>query len=393
MKKGNAEGVAFYEGNSWYHRAKILREDGTTMYTKRGGFVTAEEAKESYYKYQEEFKKACRKYQCAQKKNDIYLTDYLQFWFEEVFSQRVESTTRMICSYTLYQLILPQIEQDIKLQYVNVDYLDQLLERASKSCKSAGNKSREFLNLAFKESVIQGYLRKNPVEGTKLYKRKKPKVILLNKEKLKVLLAAASEGNWYLEILLALFCGLRKGEIYGLKDTDFDMTNQTVRIQRQIAPNPIIPKGQSKIEQYEIIERPPKTENSYRTLRVPDVVIQELQNRMQLIEQNKEKLGRDYNDHGYISCQKNGQPHSISSFNTALSKICEKNGLPHITVHGLRHMYATILMEQNVSLVKISALLGHSSVNTTFEYYCDVMDENMQIIEFMNNTFLTKEKE
>jgi site-specific recombinase XerD len=51
-------------------------------------------------------------------------------------------------------------------------------------------------------------------------------------------------------------------------------------------------------------------------------------------------------------------------------------------------MYATILVEQGVPLVKISALLGHASVHTTFEYYCDVMDENEQIISFMNRNFI-----
>lgn len=71
--------------------------------------------------------------------------------------------------------------------------------------------------------------------------------------------------------------------------------------------------------------------------------------------------------------------------------MCKRNGLPHITVYGLRHMYATILLEQGVSLVKISALLGHSSVNTTFEYYCDQIDENNKIMAFMNNTFVPEE--
>ena len=56
-------------------------------------------------------------------------------------------------------------------------------------------------------------------------------------------------------------------------------------------------------------------------------------------------------------------------------------------------MYATILIEQGVPLIKISALLGHSSVNTTFEYYCDVMDENEEIIDFMNRHFRPVEKE
>ena len=36
---------------------------------------------------------------------------------------------------------------------------------------------------------------------------------------------------------------------------------------------------------------------------------------------------------------------------------------------------------------KISALLGHSSVTTTFEYYCDVMDENENIINYLNEQF------
>lgn len=69
--------------------------------------------------------------------------------------------------------------------------------------------------------------------------------------------------------------------------------------------------------------------------------------------------------------------------NTALRKLCVRNGLPAVSVHGLQHMFATILVEQGVSLAKISGLLGHSSV----EYYCDVMDEKEKIIAFMNDTF------
>ena len=62
--------------------------------------------------------------------------------------------------------------------------------------------------------------------------------------------------------------------------------------------------------------------------------------------------------------------------------------IPRISVHGLRHMYATALLEKGVSLAKISALLGHSSVNTTFEFYVDIMEENTRIMDFMNKEFL-----
>ena len=83
-----------------------------------------------------------------------------------------------------------------------------------------------------------------------------------------------------------------------------------------------------------------------------------------------------------------GKPHSTSAFNLALTKLCERNGLPKITFHGLRHMFATILIERGVPLVKISGLLGHSSIHTTYEYYCEVMDEKDKIIAFMNDTFV-----
>ena len=74
------------------------------------------------------------------------------------------------------------------------------------------------------------------------------------------------------------------------------------------------------------------------------------------------------------------------------SKLCKKASLPSITVHGLRHMYATILIENGASLSKISALLGHSSINTTFEYYCDISDESNNIKAFMDNTFIPEEE-
>ncbi len=386
----NHKSVAFYEAGSWYHRIKILKADGTTGYSKKGGFASAEEAEKSYRYCEEEFARAYRNYHAATS-TDFELREYLIYWLEEIYTPRIENTTRMLAAYTLYDLILPNMSQGIKLRYLSVEYLDALLEKVSKVCESAGNKGRELLNIALKDAVVQGYISHNPVPSTKPYKRKKARVTVLNKEELRVFLEKASENHWYLEILLGLFMGLRKGEIAGLKYADFNLSQKTLTISRQITSNPIVPKGQGKIAEYQVIEKPPKTPNSFRTLKVPDAIMEEVIARKALNDFRKERMGEAYIDQDYISCGENGLPHATASFNTALTKLCRRAGLPHLTVHSLRHMYASILTEQGVPLIKVSALLGHSSLNTTFEYYCEVMDETEKIRGFLNNQFTPKE--
>lgn len=380
--------VVFFEGSSWYHRTKELMDDFTTKYSKKGGFKTPEEAEESYWEYEERYKEKQREFQVAYLKNqDVMFGEYLKYWFEHIYSLRIETTTKMIGSYTLYELILPNMEADIKLRYITVEYLDSLLERVAKICASAGNKGRELLSLAMKDALFDGFINHNPIPETKKYPRTKPKIRILSKAKLKVLLKAASKNPWYLEILLALFCGLRKGEILGLKFSDFDFEKQTVRISRQLVANVKVKEG-FEIEDYSLMERDPKTENSFRILKVPKAIMEEVIRRQRYVEMKKEWAGKDYEDYGYISCQENGKPRGLSSMNQALTKLCERNGLPAITVHGLRHMFATILIEHGVPLVKISGLLGHNSIHTTYEYYCEVMDEKDKIIAFMNDTFV-----
>ena len=205
--------VVFFEGKSWYHRIKELQDDLTTKYGKKGGFETPEEAEKSYWEYEKRYQKKQRNLQIAKmQKTDVMLGDYLEYWFENIFSPRIETTTRMVGAYTLYNLILPSMEADIKLKYISVEYLDALLERVAKICPSAGNKGRELLSIAMKDAAGDKFISYNPMPETKPYPRAKPKVRVLSKEKLKVFLEAASKNPWYLEILLGLFCGLRKGD-------------------------------------------------------------------------------------------------------------------------------------------------------------------------------------
>lgn len=387
--KGN---IAFYYENSWCHRKKEMNKDGTVKHGRVRGFKTPEEAEDSYYKYLNKFEDERRKFYAPKKNSDIKLKDYLIYWFEEVYSKKAQSTTLMIISYAIYEFIIPNIQYDIKLRLITVNYLEDLLDRIVPFSKSAANKARSTLYLVFKDAVLENYISSNIVINTKKYRNPKKEITILNTEELTKLLDIVSKGNWYLEILLGLFCGLRKGEMMGLKFSDFDLEKQTVFIQRQIATEYKLKKEAFAIEGRKQVERDPKTKNSFRTIIVPKVIIEELMIRKQLIEIQKRQV-ISFNDQDYVSIQKNGNPSSPSSLNTYLNRVCKNHSLRKITVHGLRHMFATILIENKVSLAKISALLGHASIHTTFDLYCDVMDEKQKIMAFMNNTFASSKED
>ena len=378
---------AFYYKGSWYHRTKFLRKDFSMGYSKKGGFKTQKEAEESYERMHKEFEENKRKRNPCTDKN-ILLADYLNYWFNRVHIPTVDSATRMVEEITLNCYIQPHVD-DIQLRLCNTGYFDRLLKAASLHTKSAGNRCRELLNTAMRNAVQEGYLTENPIEFTKHYPREKHNATILTRDEIRRLLLEMRSTNWFLETLLALFCGLRRGEIFGLKFSDFDTENETVTINRQISEEYFFDENGKRIGQRPA-EKPPKTENSYRTMRIPKVIFEELEIRRNRIIKDKNTLGSAYHDHGYISCREDGEPHTLPSFYGALKRACIRAGVPRVSVHDLRHIYATILLEQGVSLVKISGLLGHASIHTTFEHYCHVMEDDRRITGYLNKTFKSR---
>lgn len=383
--------MAFYEYTSWCHRYKKIEANGKIKYGKIKGFATEEEAIESYKKYNEEFLNQQREFEISVSK-DVMFKDYLIHWFENVYSERIENTTKLVGSYIIYNLIIPSIEYDLKIDLVTTDYLDEIVATASKLTDSAGYSARMIIIMAMKDAVIGGYITYNPSLKIKKYRRPKVKIRVLSEDQMKKFLIHAKESNWYLEILLGLFCGLRKGEILGLKFDDINFDERTITIERQLVSNPELKEKSCTILKNKLVERKPKTKNSIRRIKAPQIVINEMIKRKELIDKNREVYKDDYEEHNYISCQSNGSPHCLTGLNECIKKICLKLSYPHITVHGLRHMCATILLEQGATLAKIAAYLGHTSIHTTFEYYCEVMDEKEKILAFMNNIFAVEEE-
>ena len=179
--------AAFFYKGSWYHRTKVFSSDGTVKYSKKGGFKTAAEARSSYNRMLTVFENE-KKGIARGNYEGITLPEYLKYWFYNVYVPNIDSTTRMVYEYVYSTFILPKIVE-IPLSHCNVDYIDNLLTHISGHSKSSANKSREFLNLAFKNAVAEGLINKNPVWYAKPYRRDTPKTIVLQKQQLRQLLA------------------------------------------------------------------------------------------------------------------------------------------------------------------------------------------------------------
>ena len=63
---------------------------------------------------------------------------------------------------------------------------------------------------------------------------------------------------------------------------------------------------------------------------------------------------------------------------TRLARLEEEKGLPHVSLHGLRHTYASLLNEAGVDMARISAELGHSNLATTMNIYTHIFEEASQ---------------
>lgn len=385
-------GISFYEYSSWAHRYKIVGSNGEIIYKKKKGYKTEEESDTAYFEHEKEFEGQLKKHNDPISK-DISFKDYIISWFEDNYSSRIAFSTEVVCSYMIYDLLFPNVDYDLKLNLVTSAYLDEIFSKISKTVEYGAYAIRNLLIQIFNEAIKNKIITTNVVLDTKPYHRTKPKIKILNTKQLKKFLSVAQESNWYLEILLALFCGLRKGEILALKFSDFDLEHKILRIERQLVRSGKRKRGTTSTSENRVIEHYPKTSNSVRTLRVPDLILEELYKRKELVEINKKLFKEKYKDNDYVSCSETGQLHCLTSLNANITKICKNLGLPHITVHACRHMCATILLENSSSyvgenLAKISAFLGHSSVHTTFKYYCEVMDDNKKILSFMNDLFM-----
>lgn len=154
-------------------------------------------------------------------------------------------------------------------------------------------------------------------------------------------------------IILALFAGVRIGEVCGLKWGDIDFENRLVCIQRTVER--IDDLDYSSGQKTKVIVSAPKTGNSVRIIPLPCFVMEYL-----------EKLRKSEEKYVLTSSTKCTEPHTYySRYKTFL----RKNKIEDYTFHELRHTFATKCVEMGFDIKSLSEILGHADVKTTMNLY------------------------
>ena len=89
-------------------------------------------------------------------------------------------------------------------------------------------------------------------------------------------------------------------------------------------------------------------------------------------QEEMERMGDRYEDNGYVICHDGGRPYQADYLSNRLQRVLSKTELPYVTLHGLRHSFASIANSQNVPL---SRALGHSTTSTTSRIYMHLFDD------------------
>lgn len=209
---------------------------------------------------------------------------------------------------------------------------------------------------AILDAVDEGLIKKDPTRKSiikgKSPREKKPKY--LNQFELHSLLSSlnlASEINWDWFILLVAKTGMRFSEALALTPRDFDFSKQLLIVDKTWDY-----KGSGGF-------LPTKNKSSVRKIQIDWKIVMQFSQLLKQLPEDEPiftKLDKKvYN----------------STVNAILNRYCKKLNIPIISIHGLRHTHASLLLFAGVSIASVARRLGHASMTTTQKTYLHIIHE------------------
>lgn len=308
---------------------------------------------------------------------DISLCDYLDIWLEG------KKNDLKIPTYESYTYRVNRIKQYFEVNSVRlVDVTPKIIDDYFKYCLKYGKvnqKTREkeplsvrstrsyksILYAVFNQALIDGLMQSNPVLSVKVHGKKnrdyREELLFLTEEEIGELIQFIAEE--YPRLLgitfMGAYYGLRRSEILGLKWSAIDFEKKRITIDHTV----VRMKTTSQMNST-------KTYSSKRMLNLFDTAEKCLRNVLEEQKMNEDFFGKDYkNSEGYVFTWEDGSMYDPNYISNLFKKAVVEFGKPYISLHGLRHSCASMLINKGWDIKKLQYWLGHTDIQTTLNIY------------------------
>lgn len=268
---------------------------------------------------------------------------FFENWIHIIKKNDVKETTFQ--NYLRTSNIVKKLFGDIQLKDLNDIVVQRKIDEYAKNhSRKTTHEVLLKIKTALRDAYARGYLATDfaslvKTRGKKLPKRNKS-LSITDLKKLRTYLLQNTDNEFNMLALLALETGMRRGELLGIRPEN--LFEYGIEVQHSISPTS---------EDTSL-----KTKNSKRDVSIN----QEVYNLLQAIP---------VKDNGYIF-DSNGFHQSAD-----LAKLLKKLDIPKTTFHGLRDTHASFLFSKDIDIAYVSKRLGHINIQTTQNYYLELMPE------------------
>lgn len=366
-KRSNGEGTIFKRKDGRWCAAYYDKE-----YNRR--YVYGQTQKEVKQKLKE--KKSAKK---LKKNKSVTLQGWVLEYLEKYKKNELKITTydSYLCIYRKH--ILESKIGKMQLENVSLEILQNYYNRkikegySSKTVREIGTIINSALNMAVRTRLLT----ENPNLYTTIPKKEKYEAKILSKEEVEKILREAKDEELYPIIITTVYTGMRKGEVMALKWENVDFKERKIHIRGSLCRIQEEPdKNGRRHARYEILE--PKTKKSIRTVPMLDEVYNALLEQKKRQNRQKNKYSDVYLDNDLIFANEIGDFIEQRTFMENYHNFLEKYDITDIRFHDLRHTFASLLIESDVSMKVVQELLGHSTITTSMDIYTHISDKKKE---------------
>jgi integrase len=296
----------------------------------------------------------------------LTLEAYLRDWLEAK-ERELRPTTALRYRGLLEGQVIPVIGR-VKLAQLQPRHVERVMAAAVDRglAPRTANHARAVLRAALTDATRHGLMARN-VAGGKLVKPRRvdaPGVEPMDSSEARAILEVVHDTPLEAPVATALWLGLRQGEILGLRWRDISKDYSILRV-----------AGALHHRAGEWSWRAPKTEQSRRTLSIPEPLAEVLRahratHPMVLLtpDESDSDIPRDL-----VFTTPSGMPIEGTGLTHRFQESLRRAGLRLRRFHDLRHGTATLLLASGVDIKTVSAILGHSSIGITANTYASVL--------------------